>query len=99
MHNWGISWIEDTRGRKTHTATSEGPGAKRGHWEQTPPPEGWASHRKPASSLTPGHTPALTPQKEQAQGVRRQGSMLFVLTLLCCSRGPNKALPEFLAGL
>ena len=64
MHTWGISWVEDTRGRKTHTATSEGPGAKRGHWEQTPPPEGWASHRKPASSLTPGHTPALTPQKE-----------------------------------
>ena len=67
MHNWGIFWTEDTRGRKTHTATSEGPGAKRECWEQTPPPEGWASHQKPASSPIPGHTPALTPQKEQAQ--------------------------------
>ena len=50
----------------------------------------------------PGHTPTLTVHKEQArrfhpaQLVSQQGILLFVLPPLCCSRGPNKALPEFL---
>lgn len=33
------------------------------------------------------------------QGVSKQGTLLFVLIPLCCSRRPNKASPEFPSGL
>ena len=49
------------------------------------------------SGLVPGHTPALTPDKEQAVpilGVSEQGNVLFVLAPRCCCRSPSKALPE-----
>ena len=49
------------------------------------------------SGLIPGHTPALTPYKEQALpvlGVRKQGKVLFVLAPCCCCRSPSKAFPE-----
>ena len=59
------------------------------------------------SSLTPGHTPALTPCKEQAPFPSPRNSPLpctgaskgtcpLLLLPACCSRGPSKALPEFL---
>ena len=69
------------------------------HPLHTPPPKGWAKHLSHPSGPTPGHTPTLTPYKEQArpsQGANKQGNLLFVLTAHCCSRGPSKALPEFL---
>ena len=49
----------------------------------------------------PRNTPlaSLTPYKEQtapARGVSKPGTLLLVLTTRCCSRGPNKVLPEFL---
>ena len=49
----------------------------------------------------PRNTPlvSLTPYKEQtapAQGVSKPGTLLLVRTTRCCSRDPNKVLPEFL---
>ena len=63
------------------------------------PLKGWADHLSRPSSLIPGHSPILSPYKEQVApswGVSEQGNLLVVLTLQCHSRGPNKALPEFL---
>ena len=40
--------------------------------------------------------PGLTPPHPPARGASQLGSLLFVLTLPLCSKGPNKALPEFL---
>ena len=48
-------------------------------------PKGWANHLSHASCPAPGHTPTLTPYKEPARPAPP-----------CCSRGPSKALPEFL---
>ena len=52
---------------------------------------------------TPGPAPTLTAYKESArphlhppQGANEQGNLLFVFAPSCCSRGPRKALPEFL---
>ena len=61
------------------------------------PPEGRANHLSYSSGLNPGHTP--TPCKEWAwppEWVSAQGNSLLVLAPTCCSRGPSKALPEFL---
>ena len=57
----------------------------------------WASHLSHAPSPPPEHTPILAPFKEQAQpppGAASKGTCLFSPT--CCSKGPIKALPEFL---
>ena len=40
--------------------------------------------------------PNPSPPKPPAGGASQQGSLLFVLTLPCRSKGPSKALPEFL---
>ena len=64
----------------------------------TTPPAGWAKHLSQLSGLTPGHTPTLTPCKEQAcptLGSEQTKELLFVLSSPCYSRGPSKALPEF----
>ena len=53
-------------------------------------------------TLTLEHTPTPIPTltcsyKEQAsQGVSKPGTLLFVPTARCYSKGPNKVLPEFL---
>ena len=59
---------------------------------------GWANHPSHASGPTPGHTPTLTPYKEPAHPLlgNEQGNLLLVFVPPCGSRGPNKALPEFL---
>ena len=47
------------------------------------PPSGWAKFRSHPSSLAPGHTPTLIPNREQAHppwGASKQGNQLFVLT-------------------
>ena len=57
------------------------------------PPKGWAKHLSHLPSLTPGHTPILTPCKEKAcpsLGASQQGNLLFVLIHPCCSKCPNK---------
>ena len=64
--------------------------------------QGVGKHLSHTSGPTRGHTPTLTPYKEQAppapQGVSKQGNLLLVLTRPpCYCRGPSKALPEFLA--
>ena len=80
-------------------------GTKAGYWTcplHTTPPKGWAKHLSHPCSPTPGHTPTLTPCKDQAspsQWASEQGNLSFVLTPRCCSRGRNKALPEFLVWL
>ena len=45
-------------------------GAKAGYCAcplHTMPPKGWANHLSHPSGMTPGHTPTLTPYKEQAR--------------------------------
>ena len=100
MCSWGKLW---TRYKKTKnlTATSEELGAKAGHCAcplHSTPPKGWADHLSHTSGPTPGHTPTLTPYKKPARppSGSKQGNLLLVLAPPCCSRGPNKALPEFL---
>ena len=62
------------------------------------PPKEWAKHLSHPSSLTPGRTPTLTPYREPVcpSLESEQGNLLLVLAPHWCSRGPNKALPEFL---
>nr|XP_030719679.1 uncharacterized protein LOC115857032 [Globicephala melas] len=67
----------------------------------SPPPEGEADQLSHPSSVTPGHTPTLTSYKEPARPPppplwSEKGNLLLFLTPSCCSRGPSKALPEFL---
>ena len=47
----------------------------------------------PTQGLNPG---PCTPYKEQIQGASKQENLLFVLTPLCYSGSPSKALPELL---
>ena len=99
---------------KIPTAISEDPGAKTGCREQNrvlgmPPAlnttEGWVNHLSHPSSLTPGHTPTLTPYKEWACSpcpapvLGSKWENLFLVFAPSCSwhRNPSKALPEFLA--
>ena len=54
----------------------------------------WTQH----TQAIPGHTPAFTPGKEPAGppppwGASKGGKLSFALPLMCCSRGPYKALP------
>ena len=92
---------------KSPTVTSEEPGAKTGCREQkqgtahAPCTQHHQGHLSHPSGPTPGHTPTLTSYKEPAclhlgVGGGEQGKLLLVFTPPCCSRGPNKALPEFL---
>ena len=98
--------------KKTPTATSEelgaktGSGAKAGYCAcplNSTPPEGWAKHLSHPSGLTPGHTPALTPEKEQAcppQGANEQGNLLLVLAPLpAAAEAPIKPCLNYLSGL
>ena len=65
----------------------------------TPPPKGWAkplSH-PPARPLdTPLPSPHIRNKLAPPRGASKQENLLFDLAPRCCSRGPNKALPEFL---
>ena len=67
-HNRGIFWTEDTRGQKTHPATSEGTGAKRGVGSKTPPPKGWVNNFKPCLQLDPWTHPSPHHTKETSSG-------------------------------
>ena len=104
MRNWGKFWTNNTKRPKNPAAAFEEPREKAGycaHPLHTTSPKGWANHLNHPFGLTPGHTPTLTPYKEQAhppsQGASKQrGDLLCVLTPPCCSRGPSKGLPEFL---
>lgn len=75
-------------------------GAKVRHWtcSSHTSPRGWAKLLRPLEP-DPGHTPTLALFKETAhhtpRGGSKQGNLVFVLASPCCSRGPNKALPEF----
>ena len=75
-------------------------GAKVRHWtcSSHTSPRGWAKHLRPLQP-DPGHTPTLALFKETAhhtpRGGSKQGNLVFVLASPSCSRGPNKALPEF----
>ena len=64
-------------------------------------PKGWANHLRQPSGLSPGHTPPLTPYKEQAclplpSGNEQTRERVVCSQSPCCSTGPNKALPGFL---
>ena len=66
MHSWGEFWTQTIqRDQKTQV-----PLLKTGWLTltlHTPPPKGWANHPSHhPSSPPPGHTPILTPYKEQA---------------------------------
>ena len=100
MCSWGKFWTKDIKGPKNPTATFEEPGAKAGYCTCPlhTPPKGWAKHLSHPSNPTPGHTATLTPYKEPARpsSGSEQGNLLSVLAPPCCSRRPNKVLPEFL---
>ena len=58
--------LEQKQGVRSKNRVS---GAKTGHCTyplHTTPPKGWAKHLSHPSGPTPGHTPTLTPYKEQA---------------------------------
>ena len=63
--------------------------------------KGWADHPSHASDLTPGPAPTLAPYKEPGHCFNlfgsKHGNLLVAFAFSCCSRGPNKALPESLA--
>ena len=77
-------------------------GAKAGHCAcplQSTPRKGWADHLSHASSQAPGHTPTLSAYKEPAPSPSRSQRAREPVTCSRfprCSRGPSKALPEFL---
>ena len=89
--------------KKYPTANFEEPGAKPAGPEQN---QGTVhapyTERYLRGTLTLEHTPTPIPTltysyKEQAsQGVSKPGTLLFVPTARCYSKGPNKVLPEFL---
>ena len=92
---------KDTKRPKNPTATFEVPGAKTGCWQwkqgtyctcalHSTLPKGWANRLSHPSGLSPGHTPTFTSYKEQAR------ETFFIFAPSCYSRGPSKALPEFL---
>ena len=69
MCSWGKLWTKRYKRPKNSTATSEEPGAKVGYCAcplHLTPPEGWADDLSYPSGPNPGHTPTLTPYKEQA---------------------------------
>ena len=82
MGSWGKLWTTRYKKTKNPAATSEEPGAKAGCREQKQgvgsksrvlrmppalnPTKGWAKHLSHPSGPTLGHTPTLTPCKEQA---------------------------------
>ena len=77
MGGWGKFWTKDTK-RPKHPychfwrarSKNRVSRAKAGYCAcplHTPPPKGWADHLRHPSSPTPGHTPTLTPCKEQAR--------------------------------
>ena len=77
--------------------------AKAGCWAwtlHTTPPERWANLGNHSSNPTSGHTLPPTLYKEQCRLPHllgnKQGNLLLIFTPSCCSRSPNKALPEFL---
>ena len=70
MHaSWGQ--LSTTRYEiKKPNAISEELGIKAGYcacFIHTPPPKGWADHLRHPSSLSPGHTPTVTPYTEPAR--------------------------------
>ena len=81
-------------------------GAQTECWEQkqgllhSTTPEGWANHlHHPSSGALDTPLPSshirTSPHKLTLSSVSKQGNLLFVLTFLCCSRNPTKALSEF----
>ena len=51
----------------------------------------------PAGTLdTPLPSPYIRNKLASPLGASKQGNLLFILAPPCCSRDPNKALPEFL---
>ena len=60
--------------------------------------EGVGTPPKPALRPASGTCPYPHPNEKWAcpTAGKEQGNMLFVLAPSCCSRGPSKALPEFL---
>ena len=55
--------------------------------------------RPPKPPLRPNPGPTCIPYKQPARpgSWSKQGKLLLVFTPSCCSKNPNKALPEFLA--
>ena len=81
------------------TGTSEVPGAKAGYhpWSlHTTSPRGWADHQSHPSSQTHPSAPFSFHLRNPPPSGSQQGHLLLLLTPLCYSMNPNKALPEFL---
>ena len=80
-------------------------GAKAGYCPcslHTIPSKGWTNHLSYSSSPTPRHTPPFPYVRSQltpTQGAIKQENLFLVLSPSCCSRGPLRALPEFLVWL
>lgn len=93
-----LGHILDRRHRETKklNATSE-------ESEQKQVPHMPPAYITPATSGPVPDTPLSSTHKEQAYslpwGVSKQGALLFVLALLSCSRGLNKARQNFLPDL
>lgn len=98
------------RDQNSPTSTFQEPGAKTGCWEQK---QGtvhgpwnqyhqtrWTNRISHTSSLTPGHSPTLTPYKEQASTPSSASLRAREPVIYSCSpllqHSPNKALAEFL---
>ena len=101
MCSEGKLWTIRYKKTKKPTATSEKPGAKAVYCEcpvHITPPKAWANYLSHPPGPIPGHTTTLTPYKESARPhwASEKGNLLLVLAPPCCSRVPNKALPEFL---
>ena len=100
MHSWGKFGPESYKETKKPNSSFWGAwsNSRVVHMSHTTLPRGCAKHLSHSLGLTPGHISTLTPYKEQAYpscGASKQGSLLFVLTFSCCSRGPSEAMSEF----
>ena len=102
--SWGKCWARRYQKTKNPTATSEELRAKAWCLKQNQVPcmppahnttKGRADHLSHPSGPTPIPTPTLIPYKEPAcpilQRASKQGNLVFVFALCCCSRDPNRA--------
>ena len=104
IHSLDKLWTVGYKKNENPDAISKDPGEKAGYCTctlHTAPPRGWADHLNHPSGPTPGPASPLAPYKAPAHLLSgsEQGNLLLVFDPFCCSKSPNKTLPEILIWL